>query len=958
MLLIYVLVMACASAHRIHFLRAGKNHAPGHFHYKVSVPYAWDATSSIEYFECESSSCTTFESIKKINISNLATTTELQITKDASVYDIECDSSCLQNKVYKYVKVEFLTSTDVSSEIVEVCPGKFVLLDGSCTDTCLFENSKGVCTRAKILCLHGHEKEPKEFHLGASCNAYNRTAPQCSEGVNAGDTCRCFSSCDIEVIMVVGGGNCLGAPSEDSSNDSEDSSNDSEVDASVVFKKKMELIQNALNETYEFFYPKALNNTWFTESVETTVTEELLNCTQRDFEDVSECYEGVNNKTCQCTTCDQIEIYMLRPGEICRNGTGYKTTETRATQSITQLSSYIDLNGPFDSILGFAQGADMAMAYMASVNPFNKAVLLEPNLFDATFEVTTLLYFAKQSSLYSQELKTNITNKFKFPTVIEAVAPHGVPQNATVVAEIKKFLNTPPPTNGTCDTGYYRSTDECIQCEAGYQCPCDTCRKECPVGEYQDIVGQTECKNCSGTVSADRTQCATTSCVVNQHVLSNVCVACPAGTTNAAGDDASGANTTCATCAAGTFQDGTDSTVCKDCTAGTFQDGTGSTVCKDCTAGTFQDGTGSTVCKDCTAGTFQDGTGSTVCKNCGVGQYQDGVGQTSCKQCQQGYCPEGATEQLSCPVGHMIDTGRTNCTQCTEGKFQSLSNQMSCTNCKSRTRGSTGQLFEYYQDNKGQTKCKRCDGSVIDNSDGVPLAKCAATCTFAANPHICPFTKELRDTGGIPTACTTETCTNLECCQENKVRKAKVATRADNTGKTLLAIFDTVSGADGKDGAAKTAVQNAIQIEKQENETNAQAVVRILEDVSGEIAKKSIEQIDKQVYEMTEEEIVIEKRKSVTEKRDRNKQEAVNLSGLKIKDLWAAVEDVQNTTEKEKGKREVIKVMDGIKETVAEQLKKIIMDNPLADETTLVVIVRTEELKPQNPALQDKMQLI
>ena len=193
MLLLYILLVVYTSAHRIHFLGAGKNHAPGHFHYKVSVPYAWDSSSSIEYFECESYDCNSPISITKIQITDWANTTELQIQKSGSVYDIECDSNCLQHKVYKYVKVEFRTSTDVSGEVVETCPEQFVLSDGSCTDTCISGNIKGVCSRDKILCLHGHE------------------------------------------TPTLGSGDLL-----------------------TLFKQNMAPIQNALADTYEFFYPKAL----------------------------------------------------------------------------------------------------------------------------------------------------------------------------------------------------------------------------------------------------------------------------------------------------------------------------------------------------------------------------------------------------------------------------------------------------------------------------------------------------------------------------------------------------------------------------------------------------------------------------------------------------------------------------------------------------------------------------
>jgi len=45
--------------------------------------------------------------------------------------------------------------------------------------------------------------------------------------------------------------------------------------------------------------------------------------------------------------------------------------------------------------------------------------------------------------------------------------------------------------------------------------------------------------------SGSDTECDPIKCAANQHVLSNACHACPAGKTNDAGNDASGADTTC-----------------------------------------------------------------------------------------------------------------------------------------------------------------------------------------------------------------------------------------------------------------------------------------------------------------------------------------------------------------------------------------------------------------------------
>ena len=868
--------MACASAHRIHFLGAGKKHTPGHFHYKVSVPYAWNKASYIEYFECESSSCTTFESIKKVQITDWATMTEVVIRKSGSVYDIECDSSCLQNRVYKYVKVEFNTSTDASSEIVETCPEQFVLSDGSCTDTCVFDgNIKGVCNRGKILCLHGHEKST----LSPSCRAYDRNALVCSEGLNTGAACRCFSSCAIEVEMVATNELCLdGKRSED---------------FSVLFKQKMAPIQNALANTYDFFYPKAPGNIW------------------------------------------------------------YDTNPTTVQTSISFLTNYMSVEGAFDAILGFAQGAAMALAYIADGTTFNKAVLLEGYVPDtlkqriiaagAPFEgFAALLYFAKQSPLYSPFLKNNFTS----PTVIEVNTAYGVPQNASVATQIKDFLNpfAPEITNGTCithlgttctmvicDTGYYRSADNsiCVQCEAGYQCLCDICdmREECPAGQYQDVAGQTTCKACQpGTLQSSTGQ------------------------------------PSCVNASVGHYAAGTAQTAQTACSPGTFQAQQGKANCVNASVGHYATGTAKTAQTACSPGTFQAQQGKANCVDCVAGKYQNANKQTSCKQCQKGYCPTGAAQQLSCPAGNIIDTGRTSCTQCIEGKFQSSPNQGACTDCevrKSRILDGNDQplILGYYQDEKGQTRCKRCDGSVSANSDDVPLAKCVATCTFAAKPHICQFRKELK--ADLPTACAKEKCTDVECCQDNQARQNIVATRATSMTTTLLAVFQTVEDADGRDATAKTTVKNAIRFETQGNESKADALGRILGDVTDEIGVKSSEKIDEEVYEMTQEELqqerATERRKSPTQQRAKKEQEAVDVSLFKYKELMKNAEVIQNSTEKEKALVEVTKAMSIVKETFAEQLKQLrTATSSLADEYG--VIVNTKDLPPRNPKLREKME--
>ena len=62
------------------------------------------------------------------------------------------------------------------------------------------------------------------------------------------------------------------------------------------------------------------------------------------------------------------------------------------------------------------------------------------------------------------------------------------------------------------------------------------------LGVYNGAAQLDDCGVCGG----DDSSCAVTYCAANEHVVSNSCVACPAGTTNASGDDASGSDTSCA----------------------------------------------------------------------------------------------------------------------------------------------------------------------------------------------------------------------------------------------------------------------------------------------------------------------------------------------------------------------------------------------------------------------------
>ena len=109
----------------------------------------------------------------------------------------------------------------------------------------------------------------------------------------------------------------------------------------------------------------------------------------------------------------------------------------------------------------------------------------------------------------------------------------------------------------------------------------------------------------SSVTSRDQERDATL-CTANQYVKSNVCTDCAAGTTNRAGDDPSGADTTCdaTLCTANKY---VKSNVCTDCAPGTTNvagdNASGQDTTCDATLCKANQYVKSNVCTDCESGT-------------------------------------------------------------------------------------------------------------------------------------------------------------------------------------------------------------------------------------------------------------------------------------------------------------------------------------------------------------------
>uniref|UniRef100_A0A0G4I7M9 EGF-like domain-containing protein n=1 Tax=Chromera velia CCMP2878 TaxID=1169474 RepID=A0A0G4I7M9_9ALVE len=173
---------------------------------------------------------------------------------------------------------------------------------------------------------------------------------------------------------------------------------------------------------------------------------------------------------------------------------------------------------------------------------------------------------------------------------------------------------------------------------------CTTSVHDCHsnAGCLDSPAGSFSC-SCNSGFSGSGITCTAVLCATNERVASNACVACPAGTTNAANDDASGADTTCdaVLCSA---NESVVSNACVACPAGTTNaandDASGAdTTCDAVLCGANQR-VSSNACVACPAGTTNaandDASGAdTTCDAvlCGANQR---VVSNACVACPAG----------------------------------------------------------------------------------------------------------------------------------------------------------------------------------------------------------------------------------------------------------------------------------------------------------------------------------
>ena len=241
----------------------------------------------------------------------------------------------------------------------------------------------------------------------------------------------------------------------------------------------------------------------------------------------------------------------------------------------------------------------------------------------------------------------------------------------------------------------------------------------CPAGRYNPntVIGaESACIECDNgeelTMSGSTKQC--TECQAGKYIdgTENYCQTCPVGYTSGTGaTECEQCSVSClGMCPRGHYLVASE---CKKCPQGYASPGIRQTFCSQCTAGREQPISGESVCHDCAPGKYSTKSVNIHCELCPTGQYQHLVKQGQCNDCRPGKYTNslGQITCKTCALGkYSDDTGAANdaCKDCPKG-WQGISDG-TCAKCPEST----------YQDEQGQTVCKKCTGTE-------PLSRPAAT---------------------------------------------------------------------------------------------------------------------------------------------------------------------------------------------------------------------------------------
>ncbi|GFS23418.1 signal peptide, CUB and EGF-like domain-containing protein 3 [Elysia marginata] len=248
--------------------------------------------------------------------------------------------------------------------------------------------------------------------------------------------------------------------------------------------------------------------------------------------------------------------------------------------------------------------------------------------------------------------------------------------SAQLLADVSEVDSEP-----LCAEGYRLTEEHCVECGPGsyYDASSKMC-KLCPLHEYTDTAGMTQCDKCTGGLGTlQRGSNSSMDCV--------------------------------SLCSVGNMYNVSSGT-CEPCPKNFYQNETGQPFCYPCRPSSGTEKVGSTSeseCKDyCPGGTELRGG---VCTKCKRGFYRVGFQQDACKPCmmanmttrEEGSDLEDQCDIPKCPAGQYVkeDGEDKSCELCAYGFYQPEMAQFSCEPCVKNAKN-------YTTENMGSVNSTEC----------------------------------------------------------------------------------------------------------------------------------------------------------------------------------------------------------------------------------------------------------
>ncbi len=256
-----------------------------------------------------------------------------------------------------------------------------------------------------------------------------------------------------------------------------------------------------------------------------------------------------------------------------------------------------------------------------------------------------------------------------------------------------------------CPNGQYITGTTCTNCPKGYKCSNNTAVK-CSGTQYQNETGKSDCKECEGVVSSDRTSCS--NCALGTYWHST--------------------NKTCTTCSTGNKCTGNNQQT--PCTNSEYQDESGKSSCKTCSGVVNSSHNSCRNCNyfgsSCSTCTYD----SCLSYNCSVGQYPASSGCLSCSSKFGSQCAACTASSCSswtpCSNGKYINSSG-NCSNCTDfGSACTNCTKDGCSSFSSCPDGKYGSKC----DNNCPTGCKKCTSATNCTECNEDYALSNNTCKY------------------------------------------------------------------------------------------------------------------------------------------------------------------------------------------------------------------------------------